>query len=130
MNSYFFSFRIPRAALLSAAPWLGLFGCFILFFLCFAAVHIAKLAKLGWKQTHARAKQEKAVKPTESDKKPQKPPTEEPRAPEPIYYIVERKQRRKKQATTSRSKFAFRLPSRPQKLRERIPASTILENAA
>lgn len=115
MNSYFFSFRIPRAALLSAAPWLGLFGCFILFFLCFVAVHIAKLAKLGWKQTHARAKQEKAVKPTESDKKPQKPPTEEPRAPEPIYYIVERKQRRKKASYDKPKQICFPPAEPPSK---------------
>ncbi len=63
---------------------IGILYLFILFIACFIAVHAVKLALLGLK----------SLRRTE-EKKPG--PQEKPERPEPVYYIVEKKQKRRRQ---------------------------------
>ncbi|MBQ8296076.1 MAG: hypothetical protein IJX87_06590 [Clostridia bacterium] len=77
--------------LLSASPALGFFLLIVLFFLCFLGVHIAQLAKLGWS-----VQKKTAEKPKTPPPEPQKEKAPPPKAQEPVYYIVERKQKRSK----------------------------------
>ena len=68
-------------------------GALILsFILCFFFVHLARLVRLGWQaQKHSNQTNTKPSndKPTEKPKEKQSEKT----APEPVYYIVERKRR-------------------------------------
>jgi hypothetical protein len=75
-----------NAYLLISNPVKGLFGCILLFLLCLAGVHIARLARMGWVY---QAQKRKPVKPPTPE---QKTPAEKPQ--EPVYYIVERKKRK------------------------------------
>ena len=61
----------------------------VLFLLCFALVHLARLVRFGWNAQ----KKPKAQPPQIEPKK--EPPPEKATAPEPVYYIVERKKRTK-----------------------------------
>ena len=74
--------------ILLSSPVKGIIWLTLLFLLCFAFVHIARLVAFGQKYR-------KQPPPSE----PQKPPPPEKKAPpqaeEPIYYIVERKKRTK-----------------------------------
>ena len=84
MNTYFF--------LLSAqisAP-VGCVFVLLLFFTCFFCTHLVKLAMLGWK---SRGTPTSSPSPASESAEKEKAPAEQP---EPIYYIVERKQRRAK----------------------------------
>lgn len=69
----------------------GLLWSIILFALCLFGVHFTMLAQLGM-EYRTQQKQKNEPKKEEKEKSP---PTEKP-AQEPIYYIVERKQRRSK----------------------------------
>lgn len=63
-----------------------------LFVFCFFGVHVAKLARLGQAYRSSRKKASSVEeKPT-----PPKEKAPAPQAQEPVYYIVERKQRRSK----------------------------------
>lgn len=77
--------------LFAANSGIGFLLLVLLFIFCFAMVHIARLAKFGWQQKK---------KPNPPKKSPQTPTKQKEKAPappqEPIYYIVERKQRRAK----------------------------------
>ncbi len=72
--------------LLSTTAVLGVFWLFLIFGVCFLAVHIARLVCFGW----LYQKQEKAQ--TETEEKKEKAPEPKPSA-EPVYYIVERKRK-------------------------------------
>ena len=80
--------RMQTISLLST-PFFGFIWLGLLFGVCFALVHIAKLVRLGRKYQKSQL--------TPAD--PPKPKTEEkqsasaPKAEEPVYYIVERKKR-------------------------------------
>lgn len=82
-------------ALLIRPIALGAIWLLILFLFCFLGVHIAQLAKFGWKFFSV-----KADEPAKAQaKEPTAPP--EKKAPasqtqEPVYYIVERKKKRPK----------------------------------
>ncbi len=64
----------------------GIFWLTLLFALCFAGVHILKLARLG--QKYRKNEQREREEPVKKEEEP--PPKTEA---EPIYYIVERKKR-------------------------------------
>lgn len=76
------------SCLLTSIPTKGFLWLIFLFFLCFLFVHFFRLAVIGI----ATLRQIAPTKPEEGEEK--KAPTQ--RAQEPIYYIVERKTRRKK----------------------------------
>ena len=59
---------------------LGLLYLFIIFIVCFAVVHIFKLAMVGLK----------SLKPKPAPPK-EEPKEKQPAKPEPVYYIVEKK---------------------------------------
>ncbi len=59
---------------------LGLLYLFIIFIVCFAVVHIFKLAMVGFK----------SLKPKPAPPK-EEPKEKQPAKPEPVYYIVEKK---------------------------------------
>ncbi|MBQ8394967.1 MAG: hypothetical protein IJX49_05275 [Clostridia bacterium] len=90
METLFLSKNGYTYALLIAQSIGGFFGVVLIFALCFFAVHIVRYAKLTWQEKH----------PTEApkeEKEEEKPEEKAPAPPqEPIYYIVERKQRRAK----------------------------------
>ena len=66
----------------------GSIALVVLFLLCFALVHLARLVRFGW---NAQKKPK-----TQPPPQPQKEtPPEKPQAQEPVYYIVERKKRTK-----------------------------------
>ena len=90
-----------KYSLLASAARGGLFLCF-LFFLCFALVHIARLAFFGWKYNAPKKQQTEEKPPT------QKPPA--PSSPEPVYYIVEKKRkiRRTKSEYSEPKEFKFK----------------------
>lgn len=85
--------------LLSTALQGGLWTLAIFTF-CFVGVHIAKLARYGWEYQNnkneppSETKQPEAEPPKTTETENKKAP--EQTAQEPIYYIVERKQRRSK----------------------------------
>lgn len=62
---------------------LGFVYIILLFVLCFTAVHVIKLAAVGFKSLKQKPQPKPEPKPAE--KKP----------PEPVYYIVEKKRRSK-----------------------------------
>ncbi len=76
----------------------GIFWLVLLFALCFAAVHLIKLARLGnaYRKARRHAQEEKGA----NDNAPTPAPTQREEPPqnkevEPVYYIVERKKRTK-----------------------------------
>lgn len=71
------------------AIWLSL-----LFTFCFLGVHIAQLAKIGWK--HLSAPSAEPNKPQNQPAAPDKKAPAPQTAQEPVYYIVERKKKRPK----------------------------------
>ena len=95
--------------LLSIPPLLGGIGLLSVFLLCFFMVHVAMLTKRGWqvstKPTTKTATPTTTQKPIEPEKKA--PATATP-AQEPIYYIVERKQTRKKSRYGEPKEFRFK----------------------
>ena len=65
----------------------GFFGVVLFFALCFFAIHIVRYFKIAWQEKH----------PAPPPEAPKEEPQEKAPAPqEPVYYIVERKQRRAK----------------------------------
>lgn len=90
-----------NAYLLISTPIKGFLWCILLFLLCLAGVHIARLAQLGW------ASQKQKKEPVKTPPPPEKKaPTEKPQ--EPIYYIVERKSRKAKPAYGEPKPIQFR----------------------
>ncbi len=73
-------------------PWLGGLYAAILLFACFVLVHILKLARIGY-----RARRNL----------PAEKPKETPPAPEPVYYIVEKKKKRAKAAYSEPKRISF-----------------------
>ena len=68
----------------------GFFGVVLLFALCFFAIHVVRYAKLTWQEKRPET-------PPPEEQKEEKSEEKAPAIPqEPIYYIVERKQRRSK----------------------------------
>ncbi len=95
MHTLFF---LKLHSLLLSLSVKGLFWSIILFAACFIGVHVAKLARWGmeYSKTPKKTEPEKKQPPTQKEQEK----TDEKQAPtqpsEPIYYIVERKQRRSK----------------------------------
>jgi len=81
---------------------LGCWWLVLLFLVCFFGVHVTRLAKLGWEYQKQNAKPVQPPSPPEKtapekqENGEKKAPAQETTAQEPIYYIVERKQRRAK----------------------------------
>ena len=67
----------------------GSIALIVLFLLCFALVHLARLVKFGW-----NAQKKPNTKPAQIEPKKETPP-EKATVQEPVYYIVERKKRTK-----------------------------------
>lgn len=67
----------------------GILWCALLFLIPFLLIHGAKLALIGWRAYKKKNEPEKS----EPAKKTEPPPAE---PTEPVYYIVEKKQRRPK----------------------------------
>ena len=89
MNAILF---LSTTNLLLSRGVLGLFWSVFLFALCFACIHIAKLARLG-----ALYRKSTSQKPPEPPNPPEKEKEKAPAsAQEPVYYIVERKKKRAK----------------------------------
>ena len=81
--------------LLISLGFQGFLWTLLLIVLCFGGVYVAGLARLGWEHKSERAKApEEAPKTPEKPKEEKKAPAE--KAPEPVYYIVEKKKRRPK----------------------------------
>jgi len=93
MNTFFLIFT--KNALLASSAW-GIVWLTFLFLLCFLGVHIARLARLGW--IYQKKPKKKAPNSPSSPQKQNEPKKEAlAQSPqEPVYYIVERKQRRAK----------------------------------
>ena len=79
---------IAQYPLLAATIGAGVFFCFLLFAFCFSGVHILRFTQQTTNKTKTTSSQPK--KPPEVEKEKQTP------SQEPVYYIVERKQRRNK----------------------------------
>ena len=79
---------------LLAIQWTGCFYAALLLFLCFVAVHIFKLAHIGYRARRNLP----AEKP-----KPEKAPD-----PEPVYYIVEKKKKRAKAEYSEPKRISFK----------------------
>jgi hypothetical protein len=80
----------PYALLSTAQSIGGFFGVVLFFGLCFFAVHIVRYFKLAWQEKHPAPPEPEPKEEEKSEEKAPAPPQE------PIYYIVERKQRRSK----------------------------------
>jgi hypothetical protein len=111
-----------RNCLLSASAS-GAFWLIFLFVACFLGVHTVRLAKIGWKYRKGESAEDKKSLPPsrerESSPRPQapaEPPLEKqesapPRsgsAPEPVYYIVERKRRRSRDSYSPPKEIKFK----------------------
>ncbi len=82
-------------------PLLGGAYTLLLFLLCFLAVTLIRLAKSGYFTKGSKEEAKKAEEPVPQEKKPEK-------APEPIYYIVERKKKRKKDEFSTPKEIVFK----------------------
>lgn len=89
MNTFFFLF-ISKSALLTPATR-GVFWFLVTFTLCFVLVHLIKYLLTNRRRRDSSPSAEPS-QPQKEEK--EKAPT--PAAPEPIYYIVEKKRRRTK----------------------------------
>ncbi len=94
MNNLFliFTYNLLFSPALQGGLWTVALWAF-----CFVGTHVVKLAKFGWEYQNEQAKKPQPQPTAE----PQKEETENKKAPaqtsqEPIYYIVERKQRKSK----------------------------------
>ena len=88
-----YTFRMN--ALLSTA-FIGFIWLGVLFGVCFACVHIAKLARLGYLYGRKRKPTSPAPPPQKTNEpapKQEKQPSSADGEKEPVYYIVERKRR-------------------------------------
>ena len=96
------NYPLSAHTLLSIHPLLGGFCLLVIFCFCFIAIHLVKLAKRGWQITENPFTHpvQKTIEPEK--KAPATPPQE------PIYYIVERKQTRKKSRYTTPKEFRFK----------------------
>ncbi len=100
MNIFLFIYY--QYALLFSSVGLGILWLVLLFVLCLVAVHVARLAKLGWTYSKIVAPQKTSkTEPQGKSVKEEKTAPTEPQNPsqpvqEPIYYIVERKKKRSK----------------------------------
>ena len=81
--------------------WAAVF--FAVFFLC---VHLSKLVKKGWLAGKNEKSASKKQEPKKEEKPKEKPP--ETTAPEPVYYIVERKKKRTKSSYGEPKEFKFK----------------------
>ena len=77
---------------LLAVQWLGGFYLCLLLFLCFVLVHIFKLARIGYRA---------------GKRLPREKPKPEPKTPEPVYYIVEKKKKRAKASYSEPKRISF-----------------------
>lgn len=91
---------------LLSAPINGAIWLVVLFLVVFLGVHLVKLARLGIDALPSRKREDKTSgdsrKPPNTENArttPAQPPPD--RQPEPVYYIVERKQRRRPKETYS-----------------------------
>ena len=82
--------------LLLSAALQGGFWTVALWIFCFVGAHVVKLAKYGWKYQNEQTKKTQPPPTAEqkSEEENKKAPAQTPQ--EPIYYIVERKQRKSK----------------------------------
>lgn len=94
MNTYFYQ------NLLLVSPIVGFVWIARLFGFCFLAVHILKLARIGWEAP----KTQPSAPPKEEKKEENKAPASQ----EPIYYIVERKTRRAKSSYKEPKEIRFK----------------------
>lgn len=67
----------------------GALYAILIFLACVAVVHGYKLAKIGWRSLHKKLPPEK--------------PKKKEKAPEPVYYIVEKKKKRSTKTKTEYS---------------------------
>lgn len=77
--------------ILSATPTLGIVFLVLIFAVCFACVHIARLVQFGLK--YRSLEKNKSETPPAPPPEKKAPAAEKPQ--EPIYYIVEKKRRAK-----------------------------------
>lgn len=87
--------------LLLSAGARGIFWCALLFLFPFLIVHGAKLALIGW-NAHKRKSEPPKSEPA-AKKEP--PPID---TPEPVYYIVEKKQRKPKPSYSEPKQIKFK----------------------
>ena len=87
--------------LLFSAGARGLLWCALLFILPFIAVHGIKLALIGW-QTYKKKSEPQKSQPAPKNEPPPTQPTE------PVYYIVEKKQRRAKPSYSDPKQIRFK----------------------
>ena len=87
---------------------IGILYLAILFFACFVAVHMAKLAWRGLKSV--RQRQEK--KPDQEE--PPEKKKEKPKEPQPVYYIVEKKRARSKPTYSAPREIKFKEDTKTQ----------------
>ena len=78
----------PYTLLSTAQSVGGFFGVVLFFGLCFFAVHIVRYVKISWEEKHPAPSEPEPKEEEKSEEKAPAPPQE------PIYDIVERKQRR------------------------------------
>ena len=83
-------YTVRMSTLLLSLPIKGMLWTMILFSICFIGIHVILLTRLGWVyQQQSKTNTEKQKEPMEEKKAPPE------KQAEPIYYIVERKTRRK-----------------------------------
>lgn len=107
----------------------GIFWLAFLFILCFAGVHIVRLARMSWQFQKGRGDTAVKKAPSADDARPretpgqqngpvQAPPLKERRetpppqtaqpSPEPVYYIVERKRKRSRDSYSAPKEIKFK----------------------
>jgi hypothetical protein len=92
--------------LLSTGARGALLSIFV-FCLCFFCVHVAILAKRGWKLSFIKNRIKKEKPPIKAEKTTKTPP-EPQKQPEPVYYIVERKKKRAKSSYSEPKEIRFK----------------------
>ena len=98
---------------LLTTPLFGGFLLLILFACCFLLVHFILLIKIGWKYHTENAVQNAKKQPIEKNEKPSEKPRENtpqatPNAPQPVYYIVEKKRKKTKSYYSEPKEFRFK----------------------
>ena len=86
-----FFLSTTQSLLLSAQAVGGFFALLFLFAFCFFGVHILRYAKIGWE-----LQEKPSAEPPKTEEKPEEKAPASPPSQEPVYYIVEKKQRRAK----------------------------------
>lgn len=110
-----------KNCLLSASAS-GAFWLIFLFVACFLGVHTVRLAKIGWRYRKGETTEDKkSASPSEREPSLSRQAPEEPHrekqdgappksgsAPEPVYYIVERKRRRSRDSYSPPKEIKFK----------------------